>query len=351
VARKKTELSPERQAVGIILSEKVLPNYQRHGVSRIVLGTTSLRAQDIPEGMSLSKRAFTITGTKKRGKDPNVLAAWPDEDMEALRFPILCFVYSGEADIRIGDFVVHCPAGHGILIPAGVPHSSHAHGYWLRPNRENATSDILWINFNAGAAVCHYSHTRAGKHHSDYGWYSVVGDRSILALSESLIAELEQKSSRHQEVANAFLLLILNLVLRDFISVQSKISESQRTSIQENQSASHPELIVDRAQSYINNHLSHHITLQEIAHAAYVSRAHLAQVFKAQLGCTVWDYVIERRIQEAKTLLVETDMVIRRIAYLSGFASPSTFSARFTKITGVSPTEYRRISKQNSIKN
>jgi AraC-like DNA-binding protein len=348
VARKTTELSPERQAVGIILSEKVLPNYQLHGVSRLVLGTSNLRPRDVPEGIGLSKGTPLSKGTKKRGNNPNVLAVWPNHAMETLRYPGMCFVFSGEADIRIGDVIIHCPAGHGILIPAGVPRSSGDEGHWLRPNPENSSCDILWINFNAGAAVCHHCRTRAGKHSSDYGWYSVISDRSILALAESLIVELEQKSLRYKEVANAFLLLILNLVLRDLTSVQSKVSKSQRITTKENQSASQPELIVDRAQSYINNHLSHHITLQEIAHAAYVSRAHLAQVFKAQLGCTVWDYVIERRIQEAKTLLTETDLYIQRVASLTGFASSTTFTARFTEMTGVTPTDYRRLNKKDT---
>jgi AraC-like DNA-binding protein len=339
-------LSPERQALAQILREQIIPIIAEHGQQRLVLGRQTVSRKDLPAEVGLARIGPPGRATRKRGRDSIVLTRWPDDGMEALRFPGICFVTEGEADIRIGDAVLHCPAGYGILFPAGVPRSAGHRAHWLRPHPEKAHSDIVWVNFNSSGATCHRCQTRGVKHLSDYGWYSVIIDRRLLTLTEYLADELEQKSQSFEPVGNAYLTAIFNLLLRHMSSAPAPARPGRVSPGNlEHGVAPRPEVVLSRAQSYIENHLSYHMTLQDIAHAAYVSRARLAQIFREQLAQTVWEYVTQRRLEEAKTMLAQTDLYIYRIAYLAGFASPTTFAARFKEIVGMSPAEYRRQAK------
>ena len=54
------------------------------------------------------------------------------------------------------------------------------------------------------------------------------------------------------------------------------------------------------------------------------------------------DYLTELRIEEAKKMLMQTDMTVSEISDETGFSDTSYFSKVFLKAVGVSPTHYRR---------
>ena len=58
----------------------------------------------------------------------------------------------------------------------------------------------------------------------------------------------------------------------------------------------------------------------------------------------MWDYVTFRRIEEAKSLLNETEMTIENVGRLIGFPNLSHFCTRFVKVTGQAPGQFRRQS-------
>ncbi len=76
------------------------------------------------------------------------------------------------------------------------------------------------------------------------------------------------------------------------------------------------------------------------AHAGY-SRYHFVRAFKAVYGQTPGQYLSRRRIERAEELLRSANLSVTEICTLVGFTSLGTFSARFKKQTGLSPSEYR----------
>ena len=60
------------------------------------------------------------------------------------------------------------------------------------------------------------------------------------------------------------------------------------------------------------------------------------------MGLTISEYIINAKIEEAKTLLKETDYNVLDIAVLLNFANSSHFSNSFKKITGMAPSDYRK---------
>lgn len=97
-----------------------------------------------------------------------------------------------------------------------------------------------------------------------------------------------------------------------------------------------------RATDYINDNLREDLTLKDIARAVSMSPYHFAHVFKLSVGVTPHRYVIERRMEKAKSLLRDTTWSVTLIAHQVGYANPSHFSTVFQRFTGCSPRGYRR---------
>ena len=76
------------------------------------------------------------------------------------------------------------------------------------------------------------------------------------------------------------------------------------------------------------------------AHAGY-SRYHFVRAFKAAYGETPGQYLTRRRIERAEEILRTADLTVTEICNLVGFTSLGSFSARFKKSTGITPSEYR----------
>lgn len=85
------------------------------------------------------------------------------------------------------------------------------------------------------------------------------------------------------------------------------------------------------------------ITLSELATGVGVHPVHLAATFRRTFGVTVGEYVRQRRVECARRLLAQGTRRISEIALDLGFANPSHFSRVFSKHTGATPLEYRKL--------
>ncbi|MGM9648610.1 MAG: helix-turn-helix domain-containing protein [Butyricicoccaceae bacterium] len=93
---------------------------------------------------------------------------------------------------------------------------------------------------------------------------------------------------------------------------------------------------------YLDQHYTEPITLEQISGALHISVSQLSHAFKRETGLSPIQYVIHRRIGEAQSLLVETELPIHRIEEQLGFGSSCHLTAMFKKYVGLSPREYRK---------
>jgi transcriptional regulator GlxA family with amidase domain len=84
------------------------------------------------------------------------------------------------------------------------------------------------------------------------------------------------------------------------------------------------------------------LSVETLAARAGMSSRTFARRFREQTGTTPLQCLLVARIQRAQGLLEQGSMSIERVAARSGFDSPVTFRARFRRVVGVTPTEYRR---------
>ncbi len=99
--------------------------------------------------------------------------------------------------------------------------------------------------------------------------------------------------------------------------------------------------IMHRVQEYVDAHLAEGICLQHLADLARMSQGHFLRSFRVASGMTPYRYVLEQRLQKARSMLISDVDPIARIARHCGFRTLSHLSSRFRARFGVSPSIYR----------
>ena len=96
-----------------------------------------------------------------------------------------------------------------------------------------------------------------------------------------------------------------------------------------------------RARDRMDRDYAQPLDVTTLAATALMSPGHFSRSFRAAFGQTPYHYLMTRRIERAKALLRRGDVPVTDVCYAVGFASPGSFSSRFTELAGVSPSEYR----------
>jgi AraC-like DNA-binding protein len=103
---------------------------------------------------------------------------------------------------------------------------------------------------------------------------------------------------------------------------------------------------VRRAMEFIDERLTSQVTLDEVAHHVHLTPSYFSKVFSEINGLGFHKYLIEQRVEYAKRLLINSESSITDIAFDSGFGSFSSFSRAFYSSTGITPKEFRCLSKK-----
>lgn len=97
--------------------------------------------------------------------------------------------------------------------------------------------------------------------------------------------------------------------------------------------------VVDFMTNYIHEHYAEELTLADLSDKVFISRNHLSIIFKNITGETFNNYLTRVRIEKARELLMERNMLVYEVAERVGYKNIPYFSTLFKKITGMNPTE------------
>lgn len=97
--------------------------------------------------------------------------------------------------------------------------------------------------------------------------------------------------------------------------------------------------VVDFMTNYIHEHYADELTLADLSDKVFISRNHLSIIFKNITGETFNNYLTRVRIEKARELLMERNMLVYEVAERVGYKNIPYFSTLFKKITGMNPTE------------
>lgn len=93
---------------------------------------------------------------------------------------------------------------------------------------------------------------------------------------------------------------------------------------------------------YLEEHFRDHVQLADLAEHCDLSSTHIHRLFQRLLRMSPAEYLLALRLQEARRLLATTDEPLSEIALSTGFFDQSHFTKRFRKMTGMTPTQFRK---------
>ncbi|WP_339165836.1 response regulator [Paenibacillus sp. FSL R5-0341] len=113
----------------------------------------------------------------------------------------------------------------------------------------------------------------------------------------------------------------------------SRIRNNKQMSIQ---------TIVEKVQTYIEDHLSHGLSLDELGKVAHLHPVYFSKLFKQETGENVSNYISKKRLEKASQLLQDSELRVNDIAQMVGYRKNQYFIQLFKVEYGVTPYQYRR---------
>ena len=100
--------------------------------------------------------------------------------------------------------------------------------------------------------------------------------------------------------------------------------------------------------SYVNEHYTEKLSLEEVANQVGFSREYFCRFFKQHMGITFLRYLNEVRISHAGRILMNTDKSISEVMQESGFTNQTIFNRLFKEIYGMTPRQARNSYAENT---
>lgn len=149
----------------------------------------------------------------------------------------------------------------------------------------------------------------------------------------------------------------VNVILKEQILLFEKMKKDRSETLQEQKESTALQLIllllqealekttrsphVNRILQYIQAHYTEPISLQEIAEHVYLTVPYCCNLFKKEMGCTIYETILKERLLLAQEYILRGDKPLKEIPYLCGFQDYGHFSKYFKKFTGYLPSRYK----------
>lgn len=226
---------------------------------------------------------------------------------DGIKHFLLLFTVSGEGSAYIENQTFELTAGSVLIIPPSVSSGYHTDDktwefYWLHIDGENA-SNILTFLINH-QYLLDISHT------------------NIIRYIKQILAPNCSLSERYIYSAK-----LVSKILFEMIYLK-------------NQNGAPENDIIDELVCYLEQENTQ-INLTEFAANHYVSVQNLIRIFFRRIGETPYSYHRAYKMAKAAQRLVYTKTQIKTIAAVAGYCSEGAFSTQFSKLYGLSPSEYR----------
>jgi len=328
------------------LERQMIPAWERFGTEHLAVSEMTLmefRSQPLPEQVNTWKKkrkSYKSIRNRQAAKSSRIIESWPDDDQHSIRLPALIYVRGGNADVRIGDYVVQCPQEHFLLFRPGVPRPAGETPFLEEPRR-GKKCEIWWFtptgNNDFVALSISYS---VEDHHMNSGQYYIVSSPYVSQLFHIFAQEVMDKTVDYAKTASALLQAFLRLFLREI-----KGGRFHNRGVDNlPKSASAADSPIEMARQYIDKNLNHPLTIEIVSQAVFMAKTNFTQQFRQETGQTFRAYLTERRLEEAKHWLLRETCSIEVVCKFVGLKN-SQFHLLFQQRFGMTPMEFRKQHK------
>ncbi len=158
----------------------------------------------------------------------------------------------------------------------------------------------------------------------------------VLELFTEFRDRLETAGAYEQQEEMVIFLISLLRYLRGIIGPKLDTASSKKRETR------HSEMIME----WVSAHYRQEFALEWLASELHLSPYHISHLFREEMGCSITEYIMVKRLREACLLLSTTSLSIKEISREVGLNSDSYFCQLFRKHMGVSPAKYRTASKK-----
>lgn len=255
----------------------------------------------------------------------------------------LTYIEEGQIEYQVNDTVYHLKQGDGLFCNANALHTGHMLNQGDCHYLSVTFHPRMIYGFEGSVIDKRYVEpvTRndllGGLHLvPDDGWQS-----KVLTLLQNLVETYEAHEAGFELAICQTLLIIWNTLYSNVWSaipsdpsVQYKEIERLRKTI-----------------TYLQEHYHEHVTLSAIAEHVNICTSECCRFFKRHMNQTIFEYLLEYRIEKSLPLLIRGEDSITAIAQAVGFSNPAYFGKVFHQVMRCSPSAYRKsfISKTQKV--
>jgi len=242
-----------------------------------------------------------------------------------------------EHEVHIHDFpvlwyvpgVVYVVAPGAAVDPGQVPHRDNGVGLFFDPAVLDGDGRSPWPSWRAHPLLFPFVHGQS----SGLLQLQVPAARQPVwsAAIASIETELAERKEGYRQAALAHLTLLLIDVARLAGDVVGDLKRSG-------------EPLLAEVFAVIDRNRGEATSLRDVARELGVTPGHLTTVVRQRTGRTVQDWIIERRMAEARSLLSGTELPVAEVARRVGMSDPGYFSRQFRRTHGTSPRKWRNRS-------
>jgi AraC family transcriptional regulator, transcriptional activator of pobA len=222
--------------------------------------------------------------------------------------------------------LVYVVAPGAVIDPAHLGHVDSGVGVFFDHNALGGDAQSLWPAWQSHPLLFPFLHGQSG------GLLALTVPaprRPVWASTiEAIEAELAQREEGYRQAALAHLTLLLIDVARLAGDVVGDLRRSG-------------EPLLAEVFTVIDRHRGEPLSLRDVARELGMTPGHLTTVVRRRTGRTVQEWIIERRMTEARSLLADTDMPVAEVARRVGMTDPGYFSRQFRRTHGTSPRTWR----------
>jgi len=268
-------------------------------------------------------------------------ARWPQDGLDENALPSLACVLSGEADLNIADYVLHCTAGDWIFFPAGIPKQDGSKSHF-EGDTTGRKCDILWLCTERTQT----DGLRCWICHSEENIHIPAVEEGICWVENRLLPQLFNGFCEEVQTLRRFpiMLALLNAMT---LLLASEI-EAGRISAKWGQRRYADAVkqldLMEEALKYMEDHLDQPLTIDIVARAMLVSRATFTRHFREHTGQSFHEYHTQMRMQRATKQLKETNLPVAVICKQVGLQY-GQLRALFQKTYDCSPGKFRNQKK------
>lgn len=228
----------------------------------------------------------------------------------------LLYIAGGEAEIVLDQQTYQVTAGDILLVDTGIDHS-------ITSNPDNP-SDI-WCLSAINVEFCDQPAGRLVSAHTNAG-----ENRAFIEQTMRQIRDFTDRMDTPVQAACNHLCAALIVLFRQLLLQASAVY------------AVKSKTLASDILAYLNANYDKHIDLEQLSRISYTSASHISREFKRKYNISPINYLIDKRLSEAKWLLINTDEPIQWVAEQVGYQNGYHFTKLFADRNGCSPGDYRQ---------